>query len=284
MADAGVVGGMVQGSIQGTAGILGMVIDDYQNYLNAEAQKGAQQRNQANQEITWQREDNAVQRRVADLKAAGLSPVLAAGSAAQASAPMRVEPVQIQHTDRSGAIQGMDMLSRISAGIQLQQTAAQAKLTAEQARRASVESDFLEQTLSERVQTTGLTRDTIAQALDFAKQINPEKVVSLALQNKGQELSNVNMAIKNRADELGINTIKLDQTAREIANRWQSGTSSLRGISVYLDNAIKQAMMDKYKQEVVEKTNTNSQFNWLTSTSKIQDVLNMLKTTGDIFK
>lgn len=56
------------------------------------------------QQEAWRREDNAVQRRVEDLSAAGLSPVLAAGSSASASSPISIGAPD--HGDIQGNVKG----------------------------------------------------------------------------------------------------------------------------------------------------------------------------------
>lgn len=72
----------------GGAGLLGGI---YSTERNIGFQREINAQNVALMRESWRRDDSAIQRRVADLKASGLSPVMAAGTAAAASSPIQLQ-------------------------------------------------------------------------------------------------------------------------------------------------------------------------------------------------
>lgn len=78
-------------------GGLSLLQQQQTNEQNYKQQQQNLEWQKAMQRESWQREDTAVQRRAADLKAAGISPLLAAGSAATASGPIQTHAPQKQN-------------------------------------------------------------------------------------------------------------------------------------------------------------------------------------------
>lgn len=88
------------------------------NDLNFQLQKENLEYQKSLQQTIFNREDNAVQRRVADLKAAGLSPTLAAGSAASAG-----QAISTKGPERTSNLEAMASLANVRTMLAEQQRA-----------------------------------------------------------------------------------------------------------------------------------------------------------------
>lgn len=108
---------------------------------NLDFQRDALRQNLALQKQAWAREDNAVQRRTADLYKAGLNPVLAAGSSAQSMSPVKVEALRSEKVNNvnpgNRLADAIDFSTRVGATRAGTEVAlAQANMTSQTARQA----------------------------------------------------------------------------------------------------------------------------------------------------
>ncbi|UPW41533.1 DNA pilot protein [Peromfec virus RodF8_66] len=212
----------------GIAGAAGSTLGSLLGYSTASqnlaVSKSALNWQKEMQQKTWEREDNAVQRRVQDLIAAGLSPTLAAGSAASTSSPVKPEVPQMgtDWTKQVGDI--------VSQGIGVAQQVAQTQLTAASVAKTEAEKDYI---------AIQASRANIGKELDKAQlSLYPDRHRLLNAQIEGQHATTYLRSQQAAYSSAMRNVLNYDyQLARQLGirhkeqfNPWSAGASVLRQI------------------------------------------------------
>ncbi len=214
--------------LAGLTAATSVAADVYTAKKNLEMQKETNAQNIDMLKQTWAREDTAVYRRSQDLKAAGLSPVLAAGSAASTMAPIQIKAPQLEKIGPSL----MSALGVLQMNQNIAQSQEQIKLIREQR-----ESSALENMIKLRDYSIydkwGVPYTAPSRVKEIASALN-------ALNEKGKPVlkSGLNAVVKIAPEKTIMQQLwdKLDKTV--------TGVESRQAQSDYYNKKI-----DKYKKE-----------------------------------
>lgn len=143
-------------------------------------------------ELAMSREDNAIARRVADLKASGMSPILAAGSPAGAS-PVKISNLPEVSNSLSdnllsiAQLEQQERIKQIELNIAMQNANSNIQYQRQLENESQAREDEIRNNIDWRNKLNQVNYDLNLEALDFARKINPLTLESKKLDNTLKE-------------------------------------------------------------------------------------------------